>query len=284
MFQIRTERARELSLAVEAWGYQNVLILSLTVRHGLGDDLRLTRTGISRAFQGVINGAPWKRFKAKYGFQHQVRALDITHGGHGWHPHIHALVFLETPLSDEELESATAWFSERWAKQVRTVLGANYVPNEHGVDLRKVNRADYLAKMSLELLDPGTKRGRGKNRTPLQIAISAASGKSPADEALWRTYCDGMRGAKMLTWSAGLREDVGRGDAKSDEALADEGEEQEAEGVAIIPGHVWDSVRYRPGLPCAILDVAELVSNRGEAAEAVQALIWADVPPSKCPP
>jgi hypothetical protein len=118
----------------------------------------------------------------------------------------------------------------------------------------------------------------------LQIAISAASGKSPSDEALWRTYCDGMRGAKMLTWSNGLRDDVGLGDEKADEVLADEGEEQEAEGVATIPAHVWDSVRHRPGLPCAILDVAELVSNSSEAAEAVQALIWGDVPPSKCTP
>jgi len=116
MFQIRTERASELSLAVLAWGFQNVLMLSLTVRHGLGDDLRMVRAGISKAFRGVINGTPWKRFKAKFGFQHQVRALEITHGRHGWHPHIHALVFLETPLSEDELEEATAWFSDRWVR------------------------------------------------------------------------------------------------------------------------------------------------------------------------
>jgi hypothetical protein len=284
MFQIRTQRAKELSQAVEAWGYENVLMLSLTVRHGLGDDLRLIRIGISKAFGCVINGTAWPRFKTKFGFQHHVRALETTHGRHGWHPHIHAIVFLETPLSDEEIELATAWFTERWATQVRKVLGAKYVPNEHGVDLRKVNRADYLVSMSLELVDPGTKQGRGKNRTPLQIAISAASGKSPADEALWRAYCDGMRGAKMLTWSKGLRKDVGLGEEKADEVLADEGEEQEAEGVAIIPSHVWDNVRYRPGLPCAILDVAELVSSSSEAAEAVQALIWGGVPPSNGPP
>jgi hypothetical protein len=275
---------KELSLAVVAWGFENVLMLSLTVRHGFGDDLRLMRAGIAEAFQGVINGNPWKRFKAKYGFQYQVRALETTHGKRGWHPHIHALIFLETPLSELELESATDWLSQRWAQQVQKVLGTNYVPNEHGVDLRKVNRADYLAKLSLELLDPGTKRGRKKNRTPLQIAVSAASGKSPIDEVLWRTYCEGMRRAKMLTWSPGLREAAGLGEEKTDEQLANEDTEQEAEEIATMPGHVWDGVRYRAGVPCAILDTAELVPNRSEASEAVQALIWAEHSPAKVQP
>lgn len=281
MFQIRTERAKELSLAVIGWGYENVLMLSLTVRHGLGDDLRTIRAGISEAFKGVINGNPWKRFKAKFGFQYQVRALETTHGRHGWHPHLHVLFFLETPLSETELESARIWFNDRWARSVRKVLGASHVPNEHGVDLRKVNRADYLAKLGLELLDPGTKRARGKNRTPLQIAVGAASGKSPADEALWRTYCDAMRGAKMLTWSRGLRKAAGLEDEKSDEEIANEGDALEAEEIAVLAGHVWDGVRYRPGLPCAILDAAELAPNRSDAAEAVQALIWANDFPSR---
>lgn len=81
---------------------------------------------------------------------------------------------------------------------VRRALGSEFVPNEHGVDLREAHRADYLAKLSFELADPGTKRGRHGNRTPLQIALSAAAG-NPADQNLWRAYCDGMRGAKMLT-------------------------------------------------------------------------------------
>ena len=37
--QIRAERADELKRAVECWGHGNVAMLSLTVRHGLGDDL-----------------------------------------------------------------------------------------------------------------------------------------------------------------------------------------------------------------------------------------------------
>jgi hypothetical protein len=262
-----------LKRAVEAWGAPNVALLSLTVRHGLGDDLRATRAGIARAFQRVIRGAPWKRFCKKYGLEHQVRALEVTHGAHGWHPHLHALLFLETPLSKEELAEAIAWLQARWAQAVRSTLGADFVPNQHGVDLRASKKADYLAKFSFELVDPGTKRGRGKNRTPFQIAASAASGKSVADEALWVTYCNGMRGAKMLTWSRGLRAAVGLDQEKADQEVVENDEQEDAESVAVIPGSIWDGLRDRRGVPCAILEAAELAVTQTQGYEAIEALI-----------
>ncbi|HKO46068.1 MAG TPA: protein rep, partial [Polyangiaceae bacterium] len=204
--QIHAERGGELTRAVAMWGPANVAMLSLTVRHGLGDDLRATRQGIANAFQALIRGEPWKRFCLKYGVDHHVRALEITHGRrHGWHPHIHALLFLQTPLSADELAEATSWLQERWRNCVRRALGSAFAPNDHGVDLRESKCADYLARFSFELVDPGTKRGRGENRTPIQIAASAAEGRHSDDEALWVAYCEAMRGAKMLTWSKGLR-------------------------------------------------------------------------------
>jgi hypothetical protein len=280
--QIRAKRAGELKHAVEQWGGDNVAMLSLTVRHGLGDDLRAVRQGVAGAFRRLINGKPWKRFCEKYGLQHHVRSIEVTHGAHGWHPHLHVLFFLEVKLSEQEQRDAASWLQERWARCVRRALGADFVPNEHGVDLRESKRADYLAKFSFELSDPGTKRARGKNRTPLQIAASAASGNRPTDEALWMTYCAGMRGAKMLTWSRELREAVGLDEELSDEGVVDAEERQPAEPVVVIPGGAWDVVRRRRGLPCAILEAAELLSP-GEAADKIQSFIWSSatrrVPP-----
>jgi len=271
--QIRAERGDELKRAVEFWGPGNVAMLSLTVRHGFGDDLKATRCGLAAGFQRLIRGEPWKRFCRKYGLAHHVRALEGTHGAHGWHPHVHALLFLETPLSPAELESGTAWLQERWGNCVHKALGSAFVPNEHGVDLREAKRADYLAKFSLELVDPGTKRGRGKNRTPLQIATSAATRQSPDDEALWVAYCHGMRGAKMLTWSHGLRAAVGLDPEKTDDEVVDGEEQQEAEIVAVISGSAWDGARDRRGLPCAILEAAELAPGQAAGYAAIQDLI-----------
>ena len=183
------------------------------------------------------------------------------------------MLFLQTPLSAAELEAATSWLQERWRNCVRRALGSDFVPNEHGVDLRASKRADYLAKFSFELVDPGTKRGRGKNRTPFQIASSAATGRSLDDEALWVAYCSGMRGAKMLTWSKGLRTAVELDVEKSDEDVVDGEEQQEAEIVAVISGIAWDGARNQPGLPCAILEAAELATRQAQGYEAIENLI-----------
>jgi hypothetical protein len=273
--QIRAERGEELKRAVHAWGAGNVAMLSLTVRHGLGDDLRATRRGLATAFQRLIRGEPWKRFCAKYGIEHHVRAIEVTYGVHGWHPHLHALLFLEIPLGVAELDAATAWLQERWRNCVRRALGGDFVPNDHGVDLRASKRADYLAKFSFELVDPGSKRGRGANRTPLQIAMSAASGRCPEDEALWAAYCAGMRGAKMLTWSNGLRAAAELDVEKSDEEVVEGEEQKEAEVVAVMSGAAWDAARGRRGLPCAILETAELATGAAEGYAAIQYLIRA---------
>jgi hypothetical protein len=281
--QIRTERAAELKRAADEWGPDSIAMLSLTVRHGLGDDLRAVRRGLAGSFQRLINGNPWKRFCEQYGVQHHVRSMEVTHGQHGWHPHLHVLFFLHRKLAPDALSKATLWLHLRWAQCVRRALGSDFVPNEHGVDLRESKRADYLAKFSFELTDPGTKRGRGKNRTPLQIAESAATGKHEADGLLWRAYCEGMRGAKMLTWSRGLREEVGLDEELPDSELAETEEEQPAEPIATITSGAWLSVRGRRGLACAILEAAEMAASQTDGAKAIQALIWGATP-SRVPP
>jgi hypothetical protein len=271
--RIRATRAAELKSAVEAWGPGNVAMLSLTVRHGLGDDLRAVRQGVANSFRRLINGEPWKRFCTKFGLEHHVRSLEVTHGAHGWHPHLHVLFFLEVKLTEDEQARASAWLQNRWAKSVGRELGGDFVPNAHGVDLRESKRADYLAKFSFELTDPGTKRARGKNRTPLQIAASAATGKNQDDEALWFAYCSGMRGAQMLRWSKNLREAVDLGEEPTDQAVVDSEEQQPAEPVAIIASWVWDAIRHRPGMACAILEAAELAASQAEGFAAIQDLI-----------
>jgi hypothetical protein len=271
--QIRAQRAEELKFAVEQWGGDTVVMLSLTVRHDFADDLCEVRRGLANSFRRLINGNPWKRFSREFGLLHHVRSIEVTHGANGWHPHLHILFFLDGKLTEAELTDASAQLEARWASCVRAALGREFVPNEHGVDLRKCKKADYLAKLSFELSDPGTKKGRGKNRTPLQIAASAASGKCEADDALWMKYCEGMRGAKMLTWSRGLREFVGLDQECTDEAAADTEEGEPSETVTVIAGEAWDAARHKPGVACAILDTAELVPNPTEAADAIGALV-----------
>jgi hypothetical protein len=189
----------------------SVLMLALTAPHDFGQDLEPLRRRVARAWQRVIAGAPWVRWKLKTKCVGFVRALEVTHGRNGWHPHLHVLAYFEgkAPPALEVQE----WFFHRWSKAfTRGAPELRYPSPEHGVRVTSPRVGDYLAKMGLsaELALSHTKAGRKHNRTPWQILRDYALARegSPArarDRELWREWTDAMRGARQLTVSRELR-------------------------------------------------------------------------------
>jgi len=82
-----------------------------------------------------------------------------------------------------------------------------------------------------------------------------------------------MRGAKMLTWSRGLREAVDLDQEETDQEVVDSEEQQPAEPVAVIASWAWDAIRHHRGVACAILEAAELAANQADGFKAIQDLI-----------
>jgi hypothetical protein len=224
---------------------------------------------VANAYRRFTRGNPWKRFKENYGVEHSIRALEVTHGPNGWHPHIHALLFLIGSI--EKAREAKKWLQERWENCVRAELGEAFVPNSRGVDLRQYQHAEYIAKIAAwEIVDPGSKKGRRGNRSPGQIAADFVAHGVPRDAVLWRDYCLGIRGAKMLEWSRGLAELVGVDDVD----VTIDGVEAEDETVATIRGEAWDRVRdRRTGLRCEILEIAEDVRDLRACYLAIESLL-----------
>ena len=293
----RRAGAEKIKLAVERWqngyaeipahGAGSVLFLTLTVRHGLGDDLGLVRRGVTDAFSRFLAGRAWQRLcdslpwnapgwstaieDEQYAAGHPkliggyVRALEVTHGASGWHPHVHALLFCGFAPSEKFRNVLRACLSQRWAECVREVLGEAHVPvdtsadGKHpGCDLRPCGAADYISKMGLELSSPLTKEGRkSRSRSPIQIAIDYATTHAASDAKLWQTYCAGMKGARMLTWSGGLLDRLG---------LKEEDEEPSEiapQLVASIDDVTWRRVRDLRGAKLAILVAAEEAGEAG---------------------
>jgi hypothetical protein len=251
--------------------------LSLTVAHGLGDDLRQLRVRLARAWQGMIRGAPWARFRRLHGIHGTVRAVELTHGKHGWHPHLHVLLLLDAPIDPREIITAErpdgstvdtwapkfgglAWLIDRWHANVVRALGAEHAPSEYyGLTLQPCSAVDYICKLGLELSDPGHKGGRSGGRTPWQIAADWMEHKHPGDAALWTSYVSNMHGAKQLTWSVGLRHELGIRDEDDDDlTLAEEASAGVTLGV--LEGAAWLGLRdqWRDGVPLAwaLLDAA----------------------------
>jgi hypothetical protein len=204
------------------------------------------------------SGEPWQKFKESVALRGMARALEVTHGAHGWHPHLHVLLFTDE-LNGNELIQAQKWLSERWARIVLTELGGHFGPDaEHGCDFRPCNKVDYLAKIGLELTMAANKETSHQNRTPFQLAQSSVDG-DPVAATLWREFCDEFKCARMLTWSKGIRElaDLGAEIADADLAAEADGHVANVQTVAILTSCGWRQIRDDARVLIELLAIAE---------------------------
>lgn len=208
-------------------------MLTLTVRHAEGFTLRKMRVGMAKAWRSLWQGRKGVARKKRWGVAHTVRALEVTHGKNGWHPHYHIALFQDA----EHQESDVLELCEAWASAVVRMLGAQYEPDyRHGVNVKPLNVADYLTKLGLEVASISSKEGREGSLTPWQIAHLAAAGDARCLK-LWREYTKAMMGARQLFWSHKARKSLRLGAELSDRELAPDGW-----GGVIVqwPGYEWD--------------------------------------------
>ncbi len=225
---------RRLELQAGLAVYDGVVALAtFTVQHRLSDRLSTLVEGFLTSLRKLRMGSPWARIESRFGIVGMVRAVEITHGVNGWHPHAHILFFLPPDTDTLAISLLESALRRRWlAVLTRAGLSASWTV---GVDLRAADGAigDYVSKFGSdwtaahELTKAIIKRGRGgDSRTIAQLlADFAVSGDRQAGE-LWREYALLFRGKKHLVWSRGLRvrllPDV---EEKSDEELANEHDE-----------------------------------------------------------
>ncbi len=256
----------------QAHGVGSVFLVTATYSHALGDDLKVARDGMAEAWSSMQTGAPWKRLKLRFGVRAIGKSPDTTYGKAGWHSHIHALVFFDHPLTEDERAELERVLGPRWANKVVAQLGESHRPSvEHGIVVTEAHKADYQMKLGfrpdtrgLELTDAAhAKKGKRGSRTPLQIAYDLAVYKRPEDALLWMDYCDAMKGARMMSWSG----DIDVAEPTMEEAAEELGESK-AVKLMDIDTETWERVRDIRGAKVTILEAAEI---GGEAA--VRALL-----------
>lgn len=227
--KVYAKRAIEIDHCVERWiGYGDERIgpptawagmLTTTIRHGLGSDLRETRKGISAAWRRVFQGSAGQALKRRLKLKHYVRGNEQTYGGkHGWHPHTHSVLLCDAEPSTEVL----AEFAQRWADCVARELGESHRPDVRrrstekpgvnylspGVECHALTQSRdgrYLAKMGLEVTGGiDTKEASSGNRTYWQVAQDAATGDIESIR-VWQAAQKALFGTKQLTWSVGTK-------------------------------------------------------------------------------
>jgi hypothetical protein len=228
-----TERRRvELGAALEAWRSvpgARLMLATFTVQHHASEPLSGLLGPVVDGWRWFKNGDWWQAFKGSHKVAGSIRALELTQGAHGWHPHLHVLFFL---WRDVEILPFETDLKLRWAHTLKRQ--GRWASWAHGVDVRfsDAHISEYIAKygkepewkVEHEMTKNPSKMGRNGSRTPMQLLADYLEGDEEAGR-LWREYATVMKGRKQLFWSPGLREILGLAGEKSDQELVTEKEE-----------------------------------------------------------
>lgn len=257
--KVRQARTLALASVVMAWldGGGGLIFPTLTLAHVKSDSLAATLGHLYDGWRYVTGHRDYRALRADLGIDHVCKAVEITYGRNGWHPHLHGLMFTRRPLTADEHERVrrtlwTLWnrYAERQHLRVlaesRAVVAKRVeVTTDKGI----AALAEYLFKVqdgygiAAELVRADLKRGRSKTaRVPFQIAEAAVT-KGGRDLALWHEYEAATKGRRVLDWTKGSAAALGF--AASDEDLASAALEG-ADLIADLTPAEWALVvRYR---------------------------------------
>ncbi len=247
--RVSERRREELQQAIDqalGQGY-GVQLLTLTFSHGVSDRLHETLPCFGAALRRLKSGKAWQGLKRRYGFLGAVRALEVTYGHNGWHPHSHELLFTGRPLTKLEQAMLRNAIYVLWRRAV-TASGLPAPNREHGVDVRgATDAAGYVGKWGFasELVRPQAKRGKRKGRSPWGLLVDYALGDERAGR-LFREYAKAFKGRNQLFWSKGLRESLGCPERRpSDSQLVSPGPSTsgpEPIKVAVLDRDTWSLI------------------------------------------
>jgi hypothetical protein len=251
-----TERRRvELVSAVataKAKGWQ-VFLLTLTVPHGLGDDLSAILDRMMGAWRKTSSTRSGALIRAAIGLEGTVRAFEVTDGANGFHPHFHVLLFLSSNDTTDTVQTA---FLGLWINAC-VKLGLPPPSARHGVRVDDGSfAAAYASKwgMESEMTKGHSKRGKNGSMTPWDMLRECLANQCERSRRRFVVYAEAFKGRRQLYWSNGLRDKLGVVEA-SDEQLATE-QREDASLLAELTDAQWRAVLYTRS-EAVLLQVAE---------------------------
>lgn len=275
---IKGTRAEEIKRGVELhrqhFGAESLAMLTMTIRHASSHDLASLIEGYQRSwnrfFQTMPEADKARRKLARVakipqpepllerlGFLGGVHGAETTHGRNGWHYHRHQVAAFERNISEAERQELEREGFEHWRACVVREMGPEHEPSsDHGFKVTRLNVADYIAKLGLEVADVGTKKARNGNTSPWGLMLEAAAGNGEA-LASWGEYCRATLGKKAVQFSERLIE---KWQALGWRAPVDESElVDESQGAALVLELVPDEWRMLrvSGQSFALLAAAE---------------------------
>jgi len=242
-----------------------------TLPHDQGDRLVPLFDAVAESWRLNLGSKGWRRDVRAHGIVGNIRAVEITHGENGWHPHLHGLVLTVEPLDVATWELIGDGLHRRWSASVQR-RGFRAPTRRHGVTLTPVRSASdvaqYTAKfqdgtdlrsVGRELTRHDTKQARRHGRTPVGILRDFADTGDADDLALWHEYERATKGRSSLRWSRGLKRRLHVGDVTDEDIV---GETIVGEVLDVLSRPEWAWVRSRR-LQSLLLQAAEAPERVG---------------------
>jgi hypothetical protein len=215
-------------------------LLTLTLRHTAACRLSDLFGVLGKAWGRLTSGREWAAVK-RQGVEY-IRGYDITHGGNGWHPHIHAVFLFAPGVSDP---AATARrLLDRWIAAVQS-LGGDVVAD--ALDAQPCADAGRAASYACHIAGVweavgGVKKDAKRGRTVMDLAAAAVSGDEAAAR-LWIEYARSTRGRRAVVVSRGLSlsdaaDATADADADPPDAAPPDADAAAVEVVAVIRSHL----------------------------------------------
>ena len=248
--KIQAVRALEVRQAIDQWTAQggSVVLLTQTVPHSRQDVLEVLLERFTKALEKFKGQRGYERARKCFGIEGSIKALEVTHGANGWHPHAHTILFLQDapPISHVRLLLFPLWESAARRAGFEKELSPAAFDVQDASEVKK-----YLTKMGTEyqwnaeheLVKAHSKRGSSQSMTPFDMLRRyVESPDSGRLLALFGEYSACFEGKRQLVWSNGLKKRLLGTDGLSDEQIAESIGEADVV-LAHIPLDEWGLIR-----------------------------------------
>lgn len=205
--KISERRRVELSTALNSARAQGlkVMLLTQTIRHGLGDSLSGAFKGIAAAEKRMWGDRSATAFRDEFGLVGTIKTTEVTWGAsNGWHPHKHTLLILSGDVSPEYVQKV---LSPLWVKSCVSA-GLPAPSLDIGLTVQDGSYADdYVCKWGLEseMTKGHSKVAKVDGFTPFALLQNILDTGDAQSWELFKEYAAATKGKRQLVWSKGLR-------------------------------------------------------------------------------
>lgn len=211
-----------------------VAMVTLTMRHHRGEPLEGLWRTMSKAWGRVTSGKQWTAERGHYGLAGYARAVEVTWGRNGWHPHLHVLLFLAADTTASDVAALHSGMFARWQRALsrsgRVALAAAQDahlvtgPADEALAEYLTKSTDRAGMVGLELAwsqGKATRQSLG-TATPWRLLDYVQVDGDAESLDMWHEYEKASKGKRQLTWSQGLRDLLRLGQEKTDDEIAGE--------------------------------------------------------------